>query len=220
VARAHGAGDSGAIRDSLQLGTRFQVALLAPFALLLGWHAPVILQAWLGPSAVPAAQPLRMLCVALALAAVAMHPAICLGMTGRHRLVAQAALGGALLRLLAGVLLIGPFGLVGVGIAAIATALVVDVGIVATSACRHARLPFTTFLRQAIAPAVPGLLATAAAAAVLEHWHAPSTLAAVAAQSCVAGATFVLLFLPFGLRGLVPAQPTPATAHLPEPVRS
>ena len=105
VARAHGAGDSNAIRESLQLGTRFQLALMLPFALLLGWHAPAILDAWLGPSAAPAALPLRLLCVALSLAAVAMHPAICLGMTGRHRLVAQAALGGAALRLLLGVIL-------------------------------------------------------------------------------------------------------------------
>lgn len=211
VARAHGAGDSSTIRDSLQLGTRFQLALMLPFALLVGWHAPGILAAWLGPSAAPAALPLRLLCVALSLAAVAMHPAICLGMTGRHRLVAQAALGGAALRLLLGAMLIGPFGLAGAGLAAIAVALVVDVGIVAVSACRHLGIPFPTFLRQSVAPALPGLLATAATAVTLEHWRAPSTLAAILGQSVAAGAVFVLLFLPFGLRGLKSTGPAAHT---------
>ncbi len=218
VARAHGAGDSGAIRDSLQLGTRFQVALMLPFALLVGWHAPTILDAWLGPSAVPAALPLRLLCVALALSAVAMHPAICLGMTGRHRRVAQAALGGAALRLLAGILLIRPFGLAGVGIAAIVAALTVDVGIVAVGACRHLGVPFASFLREAVAPALPGLLAAVAVAAGLEHWHFPSTLAAALGQSLVAGAAFVLLFLPFGLRGLLPARPAVAQITVREAI--
>lgn len=220
VARAHGAGDRSAIRDSLQLGTRFQVALMLPFALLVGWHAPAILDAWLGPSAVPAALPLRLLCVALSLAAVAMHPAICLGMTGRHRLVAQAALGGAALRLLAGAVLIGPFGLAGAGLAAIAVALAIDVGVVVTGACRHVGVPFSTFLRQTVAPALPGLLGAAAVTAVLERWHFPSTLAAVLMQSLAAGAVFVLLFLPFGLRGLLPARPAAARAPFEEPITS
>lgn len=214
VARAHGAGDTGAIRDSLQLGTRFQVALMLPFALLVGWHAPAILEAWLGPSAVPAALPLRLLCVALSLTAVAMHPAICLGMTGRHRLVAQAALGGAALRLLAGAMLIGPFGLAGAGLAAIAVALAIDIGVVARGACRHLGVPFTSFLRGSVAPALPGLLAAAAVTAVLEHWRVPSTLADVFLQSLAAGAVFVLLFLPLGLRGLLPARPTAARTPL------
>lgn len=213
VARAHGAGDTNAIRDSLQLGTRFQLALMLPFALVLGWHAPAILDAWLGPSAAPAALPLRLLCGALSLAAVAMHPAICLGMTGRHRLVAQAALGGAGLRLLLGVMLIGPLGLAGVGLAAIATALVVDVGVVAVAACRHVGVPFIVFLRRAVAPSLPGLLAATLVTAMLERWHVASTLVEVFLQSLAAGAVFVLLFLPFGLRGLLPARPD--AAHVP-----
>jgi len=220
VARAHGAGDSQAVRASLQLGTRFQVALMLPFALLLGWHAPTILDAWLGPSALPAALPLRLLCVALALAAVAMHPAICLGMTGRHRLVAQAAVGGAALRLLLGVMLIGPLGLVGAGIAAIVAALAFDVGVVASSACRHVGIPFATFLRQAIAPALPGLFGAALVAAALERWHVPDTLGAVLLQSSVAGVAFILLFLPLGLRGLLPVRTRTAPAPLPEAVTS
>lgn len=220
VARAHGAGDANAVRDSLQLGTRFQLALMLPFALLVGWHAPAILDAWLGPSAVPAALPLRLLCVALALAAVAMHPAICLGMTGRHRLVAQAAVGGAALRLLLGVMLIRPLGLAGAGLAAIGVALAVDVGVVAVAACRHLGVPFTAFLRRAVAPALPGLLAATVVAGALEHWRIPSTLTEILAQSLVAGAVFVLLFLPFGLRGLLPARGAVGATPLQEAVTS
>ncbi|MFO1406414.1 MAG: oligosaccharide flippase family protein [Steroidobacteraceae bacterium] len=200
VARAHGAGDAGTVRATLLTGTVFQMALVLPFALLLGWHAPAILHAWIGTSAEGAALPLRLLCVALALAALAMNPAICLGMTGRHRLVAHAALGGAALRLAAGALLLGPLGLAGVGLAAIASAAIVDVGVVVTRACRHVGIPLGAFFAQAVAPVLPGLLAAAAVSAALERWQPPLSLPAVFAQSAVAGAAFVALFVPCVLR--------------------
>lgn len=206
VARAHGAGDASAVQTTLLLGTRFQVALMWPFALLLGWHAPALLQAWLGTAANEAATPLRLLCVALAFAAVAMNPAICLGMTGQHRLVARAALGGAALRLTAGAILLGPFGLAGAGVAAIVSALVVDIGVIVVRACRHTGVHLQTFLTQAVAPALPGLLAAGAAAAMLERWHAPTSIVAILAQGAVAGSIFIALFIPFGLRDLLAAR--------------
>jgi len=206
VARAHGAGDVGAVRTTLLMGTRFQAALMLPFALLLGWHAPALLDAWLGTAASAAALPLQLLCVALALAAVAMNPAICLGMTGQHRLVARAALGGAALRLTAGAILLGPFGLAGAGLAAIFSALVVDVGVIVVRACRHTGVPLRTFFAQAVAPALPGLLAAGATAAILEHWQAPASIVAILAQSAAAGLVFIALFIPFGLRDVLAAR--------------
>jgi O-antigen/teichoic acid export membrane protein len=193
---------------------------MLPFALLLAWHAPAILHAWLGPTATEAGLPLQLLCVAFALAAVAMNPAICLGMTGRHRLVAQAALGGAALRLLAGALLLGPFGLAGVGAAAIAVALAVDVGVVVVCACRHAGVPLRTFFRQAVAPALPGLIAASTVAAALERWHPPVTLGEIFAQCLAAGIAFVALFVPFGLRGYFrPRSRTANSSTLEAPVQ-
>jgi O-antigen/teichoic acid export membrane protein len=202
IAKAHGAGDVGAIRTSLVMGTRFQAALMLPFALLLAWHAPALLGAWLGPEGTSAAAPLRLLCCSLALASLAMHPAICLGMTGQHRLVAQAALGGALLRLVAGAMLVGTLGLAGIGMAAIVACAVVDVGLVVTRACRHAGVPLRAFARDAIAPSLPALLATTVTAQLLGRWHTPVTLPEIAVQAVIAGVVFVLTFLPFGLRGL------------------
>ena len=216
VARAHGAGDSDAVRTTLLTGTRVQVALMLPFALLLGWHAPAILQAWLGGSATAAATPLRLLCLALAVASVAMNPAICLGMTGRHRLVAQAALGGAGLRLVAAALLIGPFGLAGAGIAAVIAAVVVDAGVVVVHACRHIGVPLRRFAVEVIAPALPGLLAATATCALLDRWHAPATLGAILAQSMAAGAVYLVLFVPFGLRDLLPARARIARSRMKE----
>ena len=206
VAHAHGAGDSNAVRTTLLTGTLFQVALMLPFALLLACYAPAILHAWLGSSAAGAALPLRLLCVAFALAALAMNPAICLGMTGRHRLVAHAALGGAALRLAIGAVLLGHLGLVGAGIAAIVAAAVVDVGVVVTRACRHLGVSLGTFFAQAVAPALPGLLASALVVAALQRWHAPVTLPEIFAQSAVAGAVFVAAFVPFGLRPHLPPR--------------
>jgi len=200
VAHAHGSGDAQAVRTALLTGTLFQAALMLPFALLLAWHAPAILHAWLGSSAVEAALPLRLLCAAFALAALAMSPAICLGMTGRHRLVAHAALGGAALRLAAGALLLGPLGLAGAGVAAIAAAALVDVGVVVTRACRHVGVSLGSFFAQAVAPVLPGLLAAALAAAALQRWHEPATLAEIFAQCAIAGIAFLALFVPFGLR--------------------
>jgi O-antigen/teichoic acid export membrane protein len=199
VARAHGAGDSNAIRTTLVMGTRFQVALMMPSAFLLAWHAPAVLHAWLGAASGDAYVPLRLLCVALAFAAVAMNPAICLGMTGQHRYVAQAALGGAALRLAAGAMLMSFLGLVGAGIAAIVAALAVDIGCVVTRACRHIGVPLGTFYRQAIGPTLPGLLGAAATTVVLEAWRAPVSLAAIAAQGGVAMTVFVALFAIYGL---------------------
>jgi len=206
VARAHGAGDSGAVRSTLLVGTRFQVALMLPCALLLAWHAPAILRAWLGASAVEAALPLRLLCGAFALASLAMNPAVCLGMTGRHRFVAHAAVAGAVLRLGAGAALLGPLGLAGAGVAAIAAALVVDVGVIVTRACRHVGVSLGTFFASAVAPALPGLLAASLVATALQRWHPPITLPAIFAQCTVAGLAFVVLFVPFGLRPHLPSR--------------
>lgn len=216
VARAHGAGEAGTVRTALLLGTRFQFALMSLFALLLGWHAPELLQAWLGGTASAAATPLRLLCLAFACASLAMNPAICLGMTGRHRLVAQAALGGAGLRLAAGALLLGPFGLVGAGIAAIATALSIDVGVVVTRACRHLGVRPREFFASTVAPALPALVAATVTTAALGHWRQPGSLAAIALHCAAAGSVFVIVFVPFGLRPAPATRSTGATHQLQE----
>jgi hypothetical protein len=133
------------------------------------------------------------------LAAVAMNPAICLGMTGQHRYVAQAALGGAGLRLALGAVLMSFLGLAGAGIAAIVAAIAVDIGCIVTRACRHLGVPIGTFLAQAIGPTLPGLLAAVATTVLLGAWHAPVTLGVIAAQGGAAMAAFVAAFAVTGL---------------------
>jgi hypothetical protein len=73
--------------------------------------------------------------------------------------------------------------------------------VVVVCACRHAGVPLREFFGQAVAPALPGLLAAAVVAAVLELWHPPVTLGEIFAQCLAAGIAFVALFVPFGLRG-------------------
>jgi O-antigen/teichoic acid export membrane protein len=213
IARAHGAGDADAIRTTLLLGTRFHLALMLPGALLLGWHAPALLNAWLGPVAIAAQLPLRLLCVALAFAAVAMNAAICLGMTGRHRFVAQAAVGGAALRLAAGALMLGPLGLAGPGIAAILAAIVIDSGLVVARACRHLGVPVRRFWAQAVLPSIPGLVTMTLVASLLDRWQPASSLAAVTVQGAVAFVSFATVFVWVGLpRGFL-------RSRLPRPFR-
>jgi O-antigen/teichoic acid export membrane protein len=211
VARAHGAGDRGSIRTTLVMGTRFQVALMFPCAMLLCFHAPALLHAWLGPAAVGTAVPLRLLCVALACASIAMNPAICLGMTGQHRYVAQAALASASLRLAIGALLMHSLGLVGAGLAAIVAALAVDVAFVVRRACLHIDVPLQRFAADALLPTVPGLAAALATALLLARWHAPDTLGAIFAQCSAAGLVFVVGFAIFGIPRSAWRR-TPATA--------
>ena len=199
VARAHGAGDRGSVRTTLVMGTRFQVALMFPCAMLLAWHAPALLHAWLGPTAVGTAVPLRLLCAALAGASIAMNPAICLGMTGQHRFVAQAALASAALRLAVGALLMHSLGLVGAGLAAIVAAFAVDVAFVVRRACRHVGVPIRRFVAEALLPTVPGLVAALATALLLDRWHAPDTLGAIFAQGSTAGLVFVVGFAICGI---------------------
>jgi O-antigen/teichoic acid export membrane protein len=215
VARAHGAGDHRSIQSTLVMGTRFQVALMFPCALLLGWHAPTLLHAWLGSAATGTEVPLRLLCVALAAASIAMNPAICLGMTGQHRFVAKAALGGAGLRLAVGAALMPFLGLVGAGLGAIAAALLVDVALVVRRACQHVGVPLHRFVLEALLPTVPGLAAALATASLLEYLHAPSTLGALFGQCALAGGAFLVGFAIFGVpremwrRSRLVASPAP-----------
>lgn len=199
VARAHGAGDRGSIRTTLIMGTRFQVALMFPCALLLGWHAPNLLHAWLGNSAAGTEVPLRLLCVALAAAAIAMNPAICLGMTGQHRFVAHAALTSAGLRLAVGALLMPSLGLAGAGTAAIFAAAGVDVAFVVRRACRHIGVPLHRFLVDGLLPTVPGLAGALLTAVLLDRWHPATTLAAIFGQCALAGAVFLGAFAVIGI---------------------
>jgi hypothetical protein len=83
-------------------------------------------------------------------------------------------------------------------------------------ACRHAGVPLSSFFRQAVAPALPGLLAAATIATGLERWHPPVTLAEIFAQCLAAGIAFIALFVPFGLRGYFPPRARTASSPIQE----
>ncbi len=191
VVRYGAENDPDALRRMLVEGTRLALTLVCGVTVcLMGFAAPLIAH-WMGPGFEGSVLPLQVLAVA-GVVLVGQGPLgnILLG-TGRHRLVAFAALGEALANLGLSVVLVRRFGLLGVAVGTAVPVFVANLFVLAPAACRQLEVGIADFVREvAVAPLI-GALAAAAAGAALRDALPPQSIAAVIAEGALVGALYL-----------------------------
>jgi len=199
AARLGGAGDQEGIRHLMRLGSRLAVApavMLAASSAVFGRDALVH---WVGPSFVEGAPVMTLLLLSLALSLPQWVISAVFTMTGRHRFTAMASVAGLLVNLVASILLVHPFGLVGIALGTLCAALVVDALVVVAAGARSigtswARLAWHAY-GGTLVPA--GLLLGAGFA--LRSWRDPANLLEVVLLALPGILAFLAAFLRMSL---------------------
>ena len=152
ISQAHGRGQAAAVAWVLKGGSRYLLIVAMPMLALLAFHAETLLVLWLGPDLQEAAEPLRLLTLAVFLSVLQLNAANVLGMTGEHRFVGKAMIAAASLNLSLTLILVPPFGLVGAALATLVAAAIVETGVIVPTACRRAGIGVPDFLRHVLKP--------------------------------------------------------------------
>jgi O-antigen/teichoic acid export membrane protein len=150
--------DAGARADRLQFvmihGTALSLALAVPVCLGLSLLAKPIMVAWLGPAFLSSALVLQLL-LATVLARVGTScAAVILKGGGQHRLLAVTNATTAVVNLLLSIVLIRPFGLIGVALGTLLPVVTGTVFVLFPRACQRVGVPVSVALRRAVWPAV------------------------------------------------------------------
>ena len=199
VARLHGQKNEGMLRVVLLTGTKIG---MVPAALLVGVTVPLgqpALAFWVGPELAIVAPTMTVLVVAMALAVPREVVFNLFVYTGRHRLPGLAAIVGAGLNLVATLLLVRPFGLLGVAMGTLISTLVVDVGWVSVFACRLYQVRYRDYRRAALLPALLPAVPQIAITLLLVRGYPPSSLFAVLLYTLPGVAAYLGAFWMAGL---------------------
>ena len=195
--------DAGQRPDRLRLllvqGTLVSFALAVPVCLGLAVVADRVVTAWVGPNFGGSVVVTRLL-LAVVLVRVGLGSATALLKGGgRHSLLAWTNGITALVNIVLSVLLVKPFGLVGVAIGTLAPVTIAAVLVLFPAACRRVGMRTIDVARQAVFPA----LWPAIAPLVLLWLGQPfvTRLPAIAALLLVAGLAYELLFFGVALDG-------------------
>jgi O-antigen/teichoic acid export membrane protein len=117
---------------------------------------------------------------------------------GQHQFAAASSVAIAVANLVLSIILVRPFGLVGIALGTLTPVAIACIFILIPKACRRAQLPLTTMIHRAIWPAL--WPAVPAALAVLAMRAAVSTgLVAVLAGSAAGGLVYAVTFLAFAV---------------------
>lgn len=203
VSQSSGAGDQATVQRVLVDGSRFLLAIALPFGSLLFFYAPEIIQLWMGKEFAESANLLRLLLGAVLGTALQLNAANVLGMTGRHKFVAFAMGGSAVLNLGLSLLLIQIWDLPGVALATLIATLSTEVLLVVPRACREHGIRLYDFVRRALWPTLPALVPMLGLAFLLGHWQAPDAFLWIFLQG---GLCALVYFLTFFLTGLTEAE--------------
>ena len=178
-------------------GTRFSLASVLPIALTLVALADPLVHAWLGAQAeaVSGCIPvIQILAFAVAIRVGTATGAMLLKGSGRHKFVAAANLTTAAVNVALSVLLIKPFGLIGVAAGTLVPISITALFVVFPAACRRVGLPVTRAFAVAVLPALwPA--AVAGAALFASRLITSGTFLAVGLQAAAGGVLYLALFV-------------------------
>lgn len=200
VSQSKGAGDTDTIKRILIDGTRFLMAIAAPFIALLFFHAEEIIRLWMGAEFSQSAFLLRILLIAILFTSIQLNAANVLGMTGHHRFVALSMGGSAFVNLGLSILLVRYFGLTGVAIATLAAALLVETLIIIPRACSTLGLSPRLFVSGALLPALPAMVPALGSAYLLDLWQAADSFPLIFGQGAASALIFFTAFYWTGFR--------------------
>jgi len=191
--------DLARLQATLLDGTRLAFGLVLGVTVSLVVFAEPLVRHWMGPEfreSLPALYALA----AAGLVLVAQGPLgnILLG-TGRHRLVAGAALGEALVNVALSMVFVRWWGVTGVAVGTAIPVVAVNLFVLLPAACRAVEVPVGRLLSVATVPALLSALPALAAAIALRAYVAPSSLLEVFLEGLVSGVVFVVFFARVGL---------------------
>jgi O-antigen/teichoic acid export membrane protein len=198
----YGALEQGEARQALGAllvdGTRLALILVCGVTVCLMGFASPLIAGWMGPGFEASVLPLQVLAVAgVVLVGQGTLGNILLG-TGRHRLVAFASLGEAVANLILSVILVRRYGLAGVAIGTALPVVIVNLFVLAPSACRQAGIGVASFARAVTAAPLVGVLIAAPAGAALRGWRPPQSVAGVLVEAAAVGLFYLLVVWTIG----------------------
>ena len=147
-----------ALRTMLVEGTTIALALIVGVTVCVVGFAKPLIQLWMGPGFEQSVSTLYILAItSIVLVAQGPPGSILLGV-GRHRIVALVSIADAVLNLTFSLLLVRPFGMMGVAAGTGIPVLLLNLGVILPLACRTVGVPVSQFLRSAVRPAVAGAI--------------------------------------------------------------
>jgi len=187
------------LRATLLDGTRLAFGLVLGVTISLVAFAEPLVLFWMGADFRESLPALYALAVA-GLVLVAQGPLgnILLG-TGRHRLVAAAALSEALINVALSLVFVRWWGVTGVAVGTAIPVVAVNLLVLLPAACRVVQVPVGELLRTATAPGLLSAVPAVAAALAFRRYMPPSSLIEVVLEGALSGLVFVLFFARFGL---------------------
>ncbi len=180
-------------------GTKYAFALALSLWVLcfsLGTQAII---AWIGPEFASAGPVLVILAGAMVLATVEGVAASVLAMTGHHRATSRAALVSALVNIVASLLLIRSYGILGVAIGTLIAGLSIDVVIVPRLAFRAYGVRAMDFVRHVLVPAALAASVQFVAVDMIKRVWAPQTLPQIGLASMAGFLVFASCFWRLGI---------------------
>ena len=220
VAVRLGAGGRGAALETMLIeGTRIALVLATGVTICAIGFAEPLLTRWMGPAFEAGIVPFYVLAVA-GIVLVGQGPLgnILLG-TGRHRLVACISLGEALANLGLSVILVRPFGMLGVAVGTAIPVVVANLFILLPAACRQFGLTPMAFLRRVLPAPASGILPAVAACLFLRFRYPPASVAAVLVEGAIVGLVYLAAVLVFGFDRQVRARYAGYVRHILAPPR-
>ena len=176
----HAADDRARLRALYLEGTRLVLALYLPLGLTIVLLAPPLLTRWVGPQYADEARLVLVLTLA-GLFDLSQWPAgAVLQAMARHRPLAAIAIGSAAANLALSLLLVRPFGTLGVAVGTLIPTVVAALGFTAPYAMRVIGIGARQMLRHAVLPALLPALPAAAVVYGLRRLVEPTALLTLA----------------------------------------
>jgi O-antigen/teichoic acid export membrane protein len=194
ISRSRGAADLEKIRAVLTDGTRYLLAIAMPLSVLLFLYADEFVVQWLGTDFEGSVPLVRLLTIASLLSAVQLNAANVMGMTGRHRIVATAMAGCAVLNVALSIAFISFAGLEGVAVATLISTALLQTMTLLPLACRQVEVRFRDFFVHSLLPVLPPLIPMISAWWLLEQFGAADSLLGIAARASVCGFLYLTVF--------------------------
>ena len=194
--------DSDALQDRARLraillqGTQLSLAMVVPVAVTLITLADPLVHAWLGKQAQSVAgciPVLQILAVAVTVRVGSATGNTLLKAAGEHRMLAWVNLGTGAVNVALSVLLIRPYGLVGVAWGTLIPIAAAAMLILYPAACRRVGVPLRHAIAASVFPALWPAFVVGGVLALIRDISS-GTLLAVASQAALGGAVYLALF--------------------------
>jgi len=200
IAALYAKGDAAGIRRLFTVSTRYALVPAVMITCPIMVYSRDLLVLWIGPSVADGGPVLAILCLAMALMTPQVVASSFLTYTGRYLHTSKPVIAGAILNVIASVICVKLFGLVGVAIGTFAAVFVADVLWVVSITLREMELNLSKFLGEGILPLLPSTVVYALVTLAIRHVLPPTSLAMIAGEGILSAAVFGAAFFVTGLR--------------------